>query len=154
MWYDKESIKSEIKGVKGVILRFKPPKAPKIENLRQETLNSLNVLDTLPEQRFDRITAMTREAFKVDVVFVSLVDENRQWFKSSSWCQSPDEPLTETPRDVSFCGHCILGASDEILVVQNALKDDRFADNRHSEFDAARDQAHSVPTPDSEPGHG
>ncbi|WP_307722101.1 sensor domain-containing diguanylate cyclase [Duganella callida] len=81
------------------------------------------MLDTPPEERFDRVTRMARRLFGVPVALVSLVDENRQWFKSRSGL----DDVTETPRNVSFCGHAILG--DDIFLIRNALADERFADN-------------------------
>lgn len=98
------------------------PNFPSDEQKRLETLRSLAVLDTPPEERFDRLTRMAKRLFDVPIALVSLIDENRQWFKS---CVGID--ASETPRDISFCGHAIL--SDEILVVPNALLDTRFADN-------------------------
>jgi diguanylate cyclase (GGDEF)-like protein len=89
---------------------------------RLATLKSLDVLDTPPEERFDRVTRMARRMFGVPVALVSLIDENRQWFKSRAGLDA-----TETPRNISFCGHAILG--DDILLIPNALDDERFADN-------------------------
>ena len=80
-----------------------PPK-PADEASRIDTLRALNVLDSSPEERFDRLTRLARRLFDVPIALVSLVDEDRQWFKS---CQGLD--ATETPRDISFCGHAILG---------------------------------------------
>lgn len=92
------------------------------EAVRLATLKSLDVLDTPPEERFDRVTRMARRMFRVPVALVSLVDENRQWFKSRAGLDA-----AETPRDVSFCGHAILG--DDLFLIPNALDDQRFADN-------------------------
>ncbi len=86
------------------------------------TLRSLNILDTPAEDRFDRITRLAQRLFDVPIALVSLVDENRQWFKS---CQGLD--LAQTPRSSSFCAHAILG--DDILVIPDATLDPRFADN-------------------------
>lgn len=65
------------------------------------------------------------------LVLVSLIDTNRQWFKSSAWyCHVPGggtTPPRETPRDISFCGHTIL--KDEIMIIPDTLQDLRFADN-------------------------
>lgn len=92
------------------------------EALRLSTLRSLNILDTPPEERFDRLTRLARRLFNVPVALVSLVDEDRQWFKSHMGI-----PVTETPRDISFCGHAILG--DEVFLVPDAHADPRFVDN-------------------------
>lgn len=99
-----------------------PPEIPKDELGRLKTLYSLSVLDTPAEERFDRLTRMAKRMFNVPIALVSLVDENRQWFKSAQGLDAK-----ETPRDVSFCGHSILG--DEIFAIPNAKEDERFADN-------------------------
>ena len=99
-----------------------PPATPVNEASRLDSLRSLDILDTSPEERFDRLTRLARRMFGVPIALVSLVDENRQWFKS---CQGLS--VSETPRDVSFCGHAILG--DEILTIPDALLDERFRDN-------------------------
>ncbi len=101
---------------------MKPPDIPPDEDARLAELCSLNVLDTIAEERFDRLTRMARRLFGVDVALVSLVDENRQWFKSCAGME-----LSETPRDISFCGHAILG--DGAFVIPDALQDERFCDN-------------------------
>ncbi len=98
------------------------PALPANEPLRLETLQALDVLDTPAEERFDRVTRMARRIFNVPISLVSLVDENRQWFKSCLGLSA-----TETPRDISFCGHSILG--EDIFVINDARQDDRFADN-------------------------
>ena len=98
------------------------PDIPKGEETRLKTLRSLNILDTSPEERFDRLTRMAKRMFSVPIALVSLVDENRQWFKS---CLGLD--ASETSRDISFCGHAILG--DDVFIISDASRDDRFADN-------------------------
>jgi diguanylate cyclase (GGDEF)-like protein len=95
---------------------------PDDEKERLESLRSLGVLDTEPEERFDRFTRVARRIFGVPIALVSLVDENRQWFKSRQGLDA-----TETPRDISFCGHAI--CRDDALVVSDTLTDERFADN-------------------------
>jgi len=101
---------------------MKKPDFPSDEKERIADLHSLNILDTASEERFDRLTRMAKRMFNVPIALVSLVDENRQWFKS---CFGVD--VSETPRDISFCGHTILG--DDIFLIPNALEDERFADN-------------------------
>lgn len=101
---------------------MKSPILPKYETTRLETLRSLNILDTQPEERFDRLTRIAKRLFSVPIALVSLVDEERQWFKSVQGLQT-----RETPRDVSFCGHAIL--EEDILVIPDALLDERFEDN-------------------------
>lgn len=95
---------------------------PPDEKPRLAALRRLRVLDTPPEERFDRITRIAQRLFKVPTVLVSLVEDKRQWFKS---CQGLD--ATETSRDCSFCAHAILG--DDIMVVPDAKEDPRFHDN-------------------------
>jgi len=101
---------------------MKSPEFPADEANRIKTLKSLEILDTAAEDRFDRLTRMSKRLFDVPIALVSLVDENRQWFKS---CVGLD--VSETPRDISFCGHAILG--NDIFVIPNATEDQRFADN-------------------------
>ena len=101
---------------------MKKPDIPPDEQTRLQALRSLEVLNTLPEERFDRLTRMAKRMFGVPIALVSLVDENRQWFKS---CIGLD--AGETSRDVSFCGHAILG--DGVFIIPNALEDNLFADN-------------------------
>ena len=98
------------------------PAKPALEDERMHALHALNILDTQPEERFDRLTRLARRLFDVPIALVSLVDSNRQWFKS---CQGL--AITETPRDVSFCAHAIL--SDQILMIPDAGSDERFQDN-------------------------
>lgn len=94
-----------------------PDEAERIENLR-----SLLILDTPPEERFDNLTRAAAGFFRVPVAVVSLIDSERQWFKSICGLDA-----RETGRDISFCGHAIL--QDEVMVVEDALDDPRFADN-------------------------
>ena len=101
---------------------MKVPPIPANEQSRIAALRLLNILDTEPEERFDRLTRMAKRLFGVPIAQVTLVDSDRQWFKSSQGVTD-----TQTSRDVSICAHAILG--DEVFVVQDAEKDDRFADN-------------------------
>lgn len=98
------------------------PAIPEHERQRLDGLRRLAILDSTAEERFDRITRMARNMFEVPISLISLVDEERQWFKSRCGLDAQ-----ETPRDVSFCGHAILG--EEIFVVEDATRDPRFADN-------------------------
>jgi PAS domain S-box-containing protein len=82
----------------------------------------MHVLDSEPEKRFDRISRITQRLLGVETVVLSLVDADRQWFKSRI-----NQPLQQTPRDISFCGHAIL--DDEILHIPDATADERFHDN-------------------------
>ncbi len=98
------------------------PEKPGSETARLQALRSLNILDTAPEERFDRLTRLARRLFGVPIALVSLVDADRQWFKSALGFDA-----TETPRDISFCGHAIL--QDDVFVVPDASLDPRFHDN-------------------------
>ena len=100
---------------------LKPP-LPLDETARLMSLHSLRILDTPNEERFDRITRMAKRAFDVEICLVSLVDSNRQWFKSSQGLEA-----CETDREISFCGHAIL--EEDIFVVTDAVGDERFFDN-------------------------
>lgn len=98
------------------------PKYPEQEAKRLETLKQLHLLDTDPEERFDRLTRIAKRLFGVPIALVSLVDLNRQWFKSKQGLSAE-----ESPRDISFCGHAILG--NDVFVVPDTLLDKRFHDN-------------------------
>jgi len=92
------------------------------ERRRLQVLCELGLLDTPPEERFDRIVRTAARLFRVPVALVSLVAEDRQWFKARLGVEA-----TQTSRDVSFCGHAIL--TPEPLVVLDAEQDERFARN-------------------------
>ena len=98
------------------------PLQPANEESRLATLRALNILDTAPDERFDRLTRLACRLFNVPIALVSLVDADRQWFKSASGLAT-----TETPRDVSFCGHAIL--DDRVFTVPDTSLDERFHDN-------------------------
>jgi GAF domain-containing protein len=101
---------------------MKEPKYPSDEDKRLTKLKSLNILDTLPEERFDRITRIAKRLFDVPIVLVSLIDEDRQWFKS---CIGLD--VSQTGRDISFCGHAI--NDTELFIIEDTALDPRFSDN-------------------------
>jgi len=98
------------------------PGKPANETARVQALHGLELLDSAPEERFDRLTRLAKRLFNVPIALVTLVDSNRQWFKS---CVGLD--VSETSRDVSFCGHAIL--NDGLLLVPDAREDVRFHDN-------------------------
>lgn len=98
------------------------PRIPENEPKRLAALRALGVLDGPIEERFDRITRLLARLFDVPIAVISLVDSDREWFKS---CHGISQ--REGGRDVSFCGHAILG--EDILLVPDARKDPRFADN-------------------------
>jgi signal transduction histidine kinase len=89
---------------------------------RLTALYGLNVLDSPPEADFDDIVALAAKVCGVPMSLVSLIDADRQWFKARIGTD-----LTETPRDMSFCTHTILGK--DLLVVPDAKEDSRFRDN-------------------------
>lgn len=95
---------------------------PPNEAERLAALQSLGILDTPPEQRFDRLTRIAAHLLDAPIALVSLVDANRQWFKSKY-----GEVLCETPRAYSFCAYALEGYSE--LVIPDATQDPRFADN-------------------------
>ena len=101
-----------------------PPAAaiPKNEIKRLKVLWQYDVLDTVPEEVFDDLTDLAAHICEAPMALISLVDENRQWFKSKVGLS-----LKETTRDISFCAHAIL--SDELLLISDASKDPRFRDN-------------------------
>ena len=98
------------------------PAIPEHEVERLQALHASALLDTPPEERFDRVTRLAKRIFRTRIALVSLVDADRQWFKSR---QGLDVP--ETGRTFSFCGHAILGP--EIFEVGDARQDPRFCDN-------------------------
>lgn len=104
--------------------QFRWLRAPIDEDERERlaALRALNLLDTEPEERFDRYTRIAAALFDVPVALVTLVDEDRQWFKS---CIGTSE--CETSREVSFCAHAL--RQHRVMVVPDALADPRFADN-------------------------
>jgi phosphoribosyl 1,2-cyclic phosphodiesterase len=99
------------------------PPLPDDEAERVAALRRLGILDTPPEERFDRHTRIASALFRVPIALVSLVDADRQWFKS---CFGTD--VCESSRETSFCAHAIAGNTN-LLVVPDALQDERFRDN-------------------------
>src|SRR5690606_22106638 len=95
---------------------------PHNEKERLAALHALLILDTPPEQRFDRITEFAAAEFDAPICLISLVDENRQWFKSRIGID-----VCETPRSLSFCAYAL--HSTETLVVPDTHADERFADH-------------------------
>lgn len=98
-----------------------PPPTPH-EDSRLLELHALGLLDTEPEEVFDRITRLAQRLLGVPIALVSLVDADRQWFKSRQGLDA-----LETPRSVAFCHHAIRG--DDVMVVENAAEDPRFSSN-------------------------
>lgn len=98
------------------------PTLPESETERLASLRRLLLLDTPPEERFDRLVKFAAEEFNMPIVLISLVDSDRQWFKANVGLT-----VCETPRRISFCAHAI--HSHEFMIVPDAALDDRFADN-------------------------
>lgn len=95
---------------------------PPDEQERLQDLFDLALLDTPPEERFDRLIRIARHSFKVPIAVISLIEIKRQWFKA---CQGL--ALSETSRDLSFCAYTIL--ANRTLIVPDASKDPRFANH-------------------------
>lgn len=102
--------------------RWVPAALPEGEEQRLEALRLLALLDSEPEERFDRLARLAAGLLEAPISLLTLVDRDRQWFKSRIGLQ-----LVETSRDASFCAHAIL--AEEPMVVADALHDDRFADS-------------------------
>lgn len=95
---------------------------PSDDDARIKNLHAFEVLDTPDEDSFDAITRLAARLFAVPIALVSLVDKDRQWFKSSHGLDAD-----QTPRDQAFCTYAIM--ENEPLVVLDATLDDRFKDN-------------------------
>lgn len=96
---------------------------PSYESKRIESLKQYNILDSSPEKEYDSIVKIGARICDVPIMFISLIDSDRQWFKARIGLD-----LAETSRDLAFCAHAILHPT-EMLIVRDATKDVRFADN-------------------------
>jgi sigma-B regulation protein RsbU (phosphoserine phosphatase) len=95
---------------------------PVNEAERVADLRALAILDTRPEERFDRLVQLAAHIFDVPIAYVALVDSDRQWFKAKCGLT-----VDETGREVSFCGHAIM--QSDTMIVPDACEDERFSDN-------------------------
>ncbi len=98
------------------------PETPVNDRDRLQALWALEILDTPAEERYDRIVRIAGLTLETPIVYLSFVDENRQWLKANVGM-----PLRETDRKISFCGHTIL--EDRPLVIPDTAQDPRFHDN-------------------------
>lgn len=101
-------------------MKYAPIPSNDVERLK--VLYQKDILDTPPEPRFDALTKEVAEKLRVPISMVSIIDKEREWFKS---CYGLD--IKEGPRSTSFCGHAMLVS--DIFIVADTLKDERFKDN-------------------------
>lgn len=102
---------------------MKFPKIPDNEQQRLDALKEYSILDTLPEKEFDELTSLASFICKTPISLISLVDDKRQWFKSKKGLNA-----NETAKEIAFCAHAI-NKPEEIFVIPDSRKDDRFHDN-------------------------
>lgn len=105
-------------------VRMNLPISETPDDKRVQKLRDYNVLDTPPELDFEELAQLVVQLCDVPMAVISFVDKERQWFKAKIGTE-----LEETPRSISFCTHTIQLIEDKVLVVNDALKDQRFAEN-------------------------
>jgi GAF domain-containing protein len=101
---------------------MRQPHQSRDEGQRLEALRQYDLLDKLPEQGLDNLTCLAASICESPISLISLIDERRVWFKSTVGLSA-----SETPRDISFCGHAIL--QPDLFIVPDTTKDERFVDN-------------------------
>ncbi len=99
------------------------PEFPKNERKRQKAVEKYKLLDTLPEIKYDNITSMISDICDTPISLITLLDKDRNFLKSHYGIE-----LSESPRNISFCGHAI-NSEDSIMIVEDAREDKRFHDN-------------------------
>lgn len=99
------------------------PKFPDNERERLEAVKSYNLLDTLPEKDYDNITSLIASICDTPISLITLLDKERNFLKSHLGV-----PFNESPRNISFCGHAILG-DDDVFIIEDARVDERFKNN-------------------------
>ncbi len=95
---------------------------PQNEIARQCAVENLKILNTEDEERFNHITKKATEIFKVPISTISIIDNEREWYKAKEGIT-----VTEGPRSISFCGHALL--QEDIFIVEDTLNNSIFADN-------------------------
>jgi GAF domain-containing protein len=101
---------------------MQPAPIPPNEKERLKSVEELGLLDTEPEERFDRLTKEAIEKLKVPISTLTIIDKKREWFKS---CQGVNQK--EGAREISFCGHAMLASV--LFIIEDTLKDPRFNNN-------------------------
>ena len=96
---------------------------PRNETRRLAALKRFQILDTAPERAFDDLALLASSICKTPIALMTLVDDGRQWFKARLGLE-----VSETPREQAFCAYTIL--SKEVMVIEDATQDERFAENR------------------------
>ncbi|MGB1209875.1 MAG: GAF domain-containing protein [Lacinutrix venerupis] len=99
------------------------PKKHNNEEERLRDLESYSIIDSLPESDYDNLTRIASQICNTPISLVSLLDDKRQWFKSHHGLET-----SQTPKDYAFCAHAI-NDSNNIFIVEDARKDERFHDN-------------------------
>ncbi|MCF8303899.1 MAG: GAF domain-containing sensor histidine kinase, partial [Bacteroidales bacterium] len=102
---------------------MKKPETPANEQERLEALKEYSILDTLPEEEYDEITFIASQICETPISLITLIDNNRQWFKSYHGIE-----VNETPREVSFCAHAIHDQNNPMIIPDSRI-DERFHDN-------------------------
>lgn len=99
---------------------LRPPAVDQRDQARQHAVERLLILDTPPEERFDRLTRLAQKVFSVPIATITLIDADRVWRKSSAGMAMP-----ESPRSMSFCSTAV--SLGQLLIVEDARQDRRFA---------------------------